>query len=722
MKKLLTLLSVLCLTLSGLAPRGLAQTVVPVEFYIYKPNAPSVELYRVIAQRNLTTYPYTVSKNNEFKAAVANGTIARVTKSGGCPLPSGKAPIVEPTCSTTATGPAFASATYSFSPNSLTVNATVSLNSGDNVKMRFENADGSSFTINNPDGVPINNTTFYFGSEPTSNTRRWIVNLPNGSAKKITIRKESDQVTFSKTFTPVSGARDVALFNATSTTVTQPPSQTTTNPGSNTATTTAGYGNAYELNSTYVALSETGRSGSGEANGAYNRVYLDPPTSGGVRIGLNLTGAGFLDYLSVSSAYNGKNQVNSPIWGNGILDAGRQVQMGAYSTPRGAGDEYTEAGQVTHGIGWNPIEGGNEGSNGDFSPLLTFHKSTGKLYTKAQPYQWDMSRVLGKMYMEKWLRHDPNDASAFRMHMRWTMFRDDAWSNSFPDVRTQETPCFMLVPDFTTVMYATGKPYTGNWISRNQPEDDGGATQFRSTEPCMAAIDNRIGKGWGLYMPFSGRWAHDNDRKGADTGIDKDFALFYVGSAPHLILDHKDAIYDLDFAAKYGTVDEIKAWCYAQPRWTGKFDYVFNQRSRLGWYYNHAGDQLEKNITDYLEVVPLLQGDQQGKDMKASSPEQWINGEFVKKIYIDAEFVNGASQMKIVWSNPDNPSVERSRDFSINPNAGRQTYTVDMTNVSGWDGSHMLGFSIQYKDPNGDGQYPSIGGVKWKIYRIRSDQ
>lgn len=491
-----------------------------------------------------------------------------------------------------------------------------------------------------------------------------------------------------------------------------------------------GYGNVYASNNSYVALPDNNPVGSNERNGQYNRVFL---SNGQLRLGWNLKLGGAMDYVSVNGS---KNVLNSPVYVNssGNIDAGRQHLWCWYGYPNG-GEEghFTEEGQSTGrwggtgdnkpggSIGWNPVEAGDEGLYPTYGVRRAFHLGADVVYHKSSGKQWHMTNVEGKQDQELWIKFDPTDAKAFREHCKLTMRRTDSHTSHFPTARSQEAPVHMHVIDFKTIHYCTGQPYSNQWTSVTRPHT-GGPEEFFASEPffCFSTPSGL----WGaMYAPISGRFATNTDNsENWSTSEDYQFPVFYTASHPYMSLDHQGT-YHFDVAFKYGTEAEVKAWCYAQPRWKGTFNYVFNQQSRYAWHYHHAQDQLEANITDGLRVRAITNdGFHDGTDMKLKSPEVWTNGRVVKHVYIKGAFSGGHGNMTLSWfrivPGSFGQRTEHSKNFTVQNNGQVQVIDVDLTGDPNWDGQDILGFEIKFQYP-----YPSagqIGGVLWDIKQVSS--
>ncbi|QHV99233.1 carbohydrate-binding protein [Spirosoma endbachense] len=218
MKKFLSLLSVLCLAISGWA-----QTTVTEHLIVQYP--PGTNVYKMTAVRNTSTFPSNNQGWIDFLNAIKLNQIERIAENG-CPLAVGvPTPITLPTCSTT-TAPSWVTGLrYKYeSPQKLRFEARGTIG-----QAKFARVDGQAFTINNPGGVPITNDQYYgYGSitgDADGYDRQWEINIP-AVALNVTFQKAGGTETYVLNLTPSLSAGTVQVIG------------TTSNPGSGTTTIT----------------------------------------------------------------------------------------------------------------------------------------------------------------------------------------------------------------------------------------------------------------------------------------------------------------------------------------------------------------------------------------------------------------------------------------------------------------------------------------------------
>ena len=714
MKKLLSLIGVLW---AVLAQAQTLRTIV-----IAPAGGASGTAYSVQTYRNNTLFPATTTGNSSFTAAVASGALNLTVVNTGCLIAAGTPPpLTAPTCSQTTTAPSWITNSqlrYSYASPLLTFQSINAIG-----QLKFERVDGQSFSTTNPDGVPINSGTFYGYGDYTegSYNRRWQLNY-TGPALRLTAQQEGNtSSTYSYTVTPSATVSNVLLTGGSSTTTGGGGSS---GGGGTTITGTAGYGGIFAANSTYQALSETTRpSGSSNGTSPWARSYID---NGTTKVGINLSSGGMIDYWTHGSS---KNFIESYVWGNGKEDAGRALVGSWYAYPSGSsyeGHYYDPSGQNTGqahdagapSIGWNPVEPGDYGDNPHYSQVLTHHNDGTTIYKKVQGMQWDLSNIPGQAYTETWLKHDPNEAKAFRGHMRVTMFRTDGAADHFPTSRQQEAPCLYTTADWNTYYFCLGQPYTNasltQWVITGQDRQQ---APVLVTEPFVAACK------WGntndcvvMYAPQSGRFTtgvFNQDFGGhGQTSNPEDIAAGYVNSAPLISLD-KDGIYDFDYALFHGSLSDARAWVYNQPRWSGLPEYIFNSQSRLGFTTEACVDQREKNITGYIDHTPRSEGDANG--MYVQLPERWINGRTVPHLYWKNNLISSTNQFELVFKKAGDNTEYRHAFTAANDGADHVT-DIDLSGDSNWNNQDIVQCKIMHKYDSG---YPALtSGERWRTYWI----
>lgn len=225
---------------------------------------------RGTAIRDLSVYPRGSDGNKAFLDAI-NAQAISITLNSGVIIPALGSGLV---------GPSWASLMYSMNGQELYVEGSGS----ELAKLRFQRTDGTRITGTNPNGVNLDDQTFYaFGDNSSANPsypKQWRVTFtPSiiGQNFRITAQK-SDGTLFAKEYVPAAGANRVQLYVASSSGNNGPPTSTTT-------TTTVG-----------PILVEAEN-----ANIGNNRtVFADDAGSGGKLVCCYSSGADYVDYTVVS--------------------------------------------------------------------------------------------------------------------------------------------------------------------------------------------------------------------------------------------------------------------------------------------------------------------------------------------------------------------------------------------------------------------------------------
>jgi len=218
-------------------------------------------------------------------------------------------------------------------------------------------------------------------------------------------------------------------------------------------------------------------------------LYLESHSSTDTaRIGLETQWGGSVVEVSL----NGTNYVNEH-------DTGREVQVAQYD---GAA-QYDNCAGCSGTFGWNPVQGGDEYSDG--SPVLSQTLAPDSLYIKAQPYQWNPSDkgggpgqpVLGDVYVESTVSAVADHAFTFKVHFKITHFGTDQHANSiqeFPAVYANlATDRFLSDSSTTPWTNATVAPYT-------MPQLPNGSPTLYTSEQWGAFVDSQ-GLGLTVFVP-----------------------------------------------------------------------------------------------------------------------------------------------------------------------------------------------------------------------------
>lgn len=477
-----------------------------------------------------------------------------------------------------------------------------------------------------------------------------------------------------------------------------------------------GYGNLFADNSTYVDKPEFNRPSSSLQ---FPRAFI---IQGNTRVAINTKLGSVIDYLSFDGGLF--STVNSPIWGNGKDDAGRQLMDAAYTNPNGSvapGGEghYEEAGQSTAqmhqpgagSIGNNPVQGGGAGENPPYGDTEVCYADGSLVYYKTRPVQWDLVNIYGQMRMKGWIDIDPTNSKVVRRHARWEMQRTDAYIANYPTPRQQEAPCWYTTTDFKRVFYRSGRPFTNAPLQEYLYDEGGGEREQIISPPIIASepviyMQSRTNPNLYIAIITNGaRFSVGGFNNEHITGnAPTSFKAHYIGATPLMSLD-ADGIYDFDAAFIQGTLAEIDNYVYNHVRlraqWNGRFSYIFNGKSRMGFFLHKAKDQLEKNITNFISVKPLTNTENAGRDYNISTPEKWIDGRIVKQVCVRMALTSSDGAMWLRWVKPGLATgTEYYKEFNVIADGQFRTYIIDMTGVANWDGSDITSFVIRKRNNN----------------------
>ncbi len=387
-------------------------------------------------------------------------------------------------------------------------------------------------------------------------------------------------------------------------------------------------------------------------------IWLD---NGTIRLGVDLSLGGAITWLS--RAGDGANVINSWDWG-------RQVQMSYYAgpVPFVVGDKRP-ARQWAH-IGWNPIQAGDDFGHG--SRTLE-HRSDGRtLYVKCIPMQWPLDDVPGECTFESWLELE---GAVVKARCRLVNARADTTPYN---ARGQELPAvYTNGPWHRLMTYNGARPFTGDAVTQLEAKPPPQWSMWMGTENWSALVDD-AGWGVGVWNPGCLRFGGGfNGKPGA--GGAKDGACGYL--APHRVevLDH-NITHEYRYDLVLGTVDEIRAHVYRQPRPAPRPAWAF-ENDRQGWSYLHARDtgwpvhgELNVQITE--------------ADSAVISPQFFCRAEDVGALVIDAAFQTAESRAQLFWATLDAPGFEEKRAlfFEVKGDGEYREYRVRLAESPAWQG------------------------------------
>lgn len=399
------------------------------------------------------------------------------------------------------------------------------------------------------------------------------------------------------------------------------------------------------------------------------KALADPPEprmswldNGSIRVGVDLNLGGAITWLSRSG--DATNLINSFDWG-------RQVQMSYYAGPVPFIVGEKRPSKYWEGLGWNPIQVGDAYRHR--SSLLEQQNDGRALYVKCIPMQWPLENVPGECTFESWL-----ELEGAAVHARCRLVNARTDHTLYP-ARTQELPAvYTNGPWHRIISYTGAKPFTKDAVTQLEAKPPPQWNGWDATENWSALVD-QSGWGLGVWNPgcvhFKGGF---NGQPGA--GGPKDNACGYLAPERHEILDH-NITHEYRYDLVLGTVDEIRAHVYRQPR--APFPaWQFNQ-DRQGWHYERAGDT-GWPIHDAL-TVQLTQD-----DPALISPRFVTAAESAPVLIVEAAFENmAAPQAQVFWSTLEQPGFvqERSLRFAGNVDGAFHEYRIRLADSPAYRGT-----------------------------------
>lgn len=294
--------------------------------------------------------------------------------------------------------------------------------------------------------------------------------------------------------------------------------------------------------------------------------FLD---NGTIRIGVDMSKGGAIDWLSASGAAD--NVINT-------ADLGRYVQQSYYSGPC----PYVPPGATQHpgwaGWCWNPIQVGDVYLN---PAQVVNHSNDGKtLYTKCVPMQWALDGVPGECTMETWIELEDN-----RAHVRFRLKNARADLTRYPAAH-QELPAVYTIGRLHRLFTYTGTvPFTGDTLT--QIHNSGPPWQYWiSTERWAALVDD---DDWGVGVIYPDRLLtvggfHGTPGIGGPTSS----STGYIAPL-HTELIDATIEYQYAFTLILGNLNQIRSYVTAHaPDPRPSFDF---HRDRNHWVPVNASDQ-----------------------------------------------------------------------------------------------------------------------------------
>lgn len=494
--------------------------------------------------------------------------------------------------------------------------------------------------------------------------------------------------------------------------ISTPGSGTTTTPGTgNTTSTQPGTGNP----STGTTQPQTGQPpvnvnpGTGTVGSGWTTVFNPnlpgPPAAPAVprlvvlgnnrlRVGIDLVAGGAITFLTDGS--KGANMINN-------FDLGRQLQTSLYSGPVPYVQNGKQPMYVWRNLGWNPVQTGDVHNNPATVVGYQQFDST-RLYVKTIPLIWPLLNETAECVMEHWLELRGN---VVHVRSRTQINRRDTTQY---EARIQEAPCVYLNGPYNQIVtYNGSQPFTNAPITNFSTEKD--LTTRHATENWTAMLD-KSGRGLGLHVPNQYRFVTGFLGESVN-GTEFDDPSSYQAATPFAVMDY-NGVFEYEYNLIVGTVADIRAFVYAQPRPATLPDYRFT-KDRQGWYYYNTSDA-GYPIRDEL-VVRWGRVDFERATFGIKSPRVFWRASALPKIYLQAAFTTTANTARINWQKPGDPDFlgnpDRVADFPIIGDGQMRTYEIDLAGRTGWDGVIQ---QIQFEGT--PGQYGA--NEKAQTVRIRS--
>ncbi len=391
--------------------------------------------------------------------------------------------------------------------------------------------------------------------------------------------------------------------------------------------------------------------------------FLD---NGLVRVGVSDLFGGAIEYLADSNGPGspGKNYINRH-------DAGRLAQYSYYGTPiTGGGPNPT-----FDPWPWNPIQGGDVLGNTPGVQQLTNDGTT--IYTRSQPLDWAKDNVRHDAIFETWITLE---GRAVRIQSQVT---NDSVDRSF--WREQEVPAVYVTSDLENFKTYTGNsPFTGGAVTTEQIDQlaNNQVDFVRPTEYWSAWVDNND---FGVGV-FTQDVQHQVAFRSGAQGVSGDFAneTNYLAPAPKFtvgpnMVDTSVSYLMLDTVSGIRSLAESKAVYPSVGKW--EFNEA-NNRERWGIL----------NANDVAVAAGNWSFDTSLADPTLLSPQFQVPAGDYTQVEIRMSATNAPDTLgQFFWNRladaPFEFSPLRQQTFTVIPDGQMHTYTFDLSNQIGWDGT-----------------------------------
>ncbi len=410
-----------------------------------------------------------------------------------------------------------------------------------------------------------------------------------------------------------------------------------------------------------------------------NHLYLD---NGMIRVGVDLSRGGAIDYLAESSNPE-KNYINR-------FDAGRLVQRSCFGPPF-----IYNACPGFFNWPWNPVQGGDCFDNG--SPIIDFKKEENLIYTKCIPLNWGGNNELTDSIIETWISLE---GRAVRIESRFTNGGEDhsRWMD-------QELLAVYVITELSNLWYYGGNhPFTWDELTVSQPSFKN--TYYQATEYWAAWTDEyQFGVG-----VFSQDMMYHTAFRVGEQGKANDYAFDtnYVGIIPRFTVPPHAVHHSISYLI-LDNLPNIRRFVYRKVRYpsgfrfyTGKKEWgvlawEFNElHNREGWAVGWDPRGKQNSLDDSYGVVDgiwrLLAKSSTGLESHLISPNFQLPAEHYNLIQLRMRISQSdLSKIRLYWNHLADEiftfSDENSIWVDISADGEWHTYYVEVGQHPCWKGT-----------------------------------
>lgn len=420
----------------------------------------------------------------------------------------------------------------------------------------------------------------------------------------------------------------------------------------------------------WIKVEAQATEGEGEGEGELTELRLD---NGVIEIGMDLVSlGGAITFLSLSGQND--NLIN-------IHDRGREIQQSYYA---GQSLDRRAEGQSASWSPWpwNPIQVGDAFMNS--AQVLAAEIVDGVAYVKTIPMLWDMNNEPAQCWFEQWTSLHENTA---HVRNKITIFRDpdDLWTQVVP--RHQEMPAVYTIANLPYLYtYQGTAPWTGAPLTRiiNDPNDGFLWDHFLAQECWAANVDDTSGNGWGVGVYTSIATLFVGGLYGNPSGGPTDGSTAYISPLDTRALG-RDTILEYEYNLIVGTLDEIRAFVYANP--------PASPHGAHWWRFDVDGDLERWRMVNHIANANVsggtLQFDITGTDPYMQSPQVMTLANAVPYVHLRLKNGTSATSAQLYWTDDSGGfGGANSLSFAISANdTAFHDYLLNMSGVAGWAGT-----------------------------------